>query len=80
MKKFIKKFEPSTQDAKYAIVATHMNPNATTLDKMEKLLAPKGLTRISDGLKIKVTGMKGPCESGHEKQIDRFADEITTKM
>ena len=43
---------------------------------MEKLLQPTGMTKITDGLKIKVTGMKGPLEDSYEEKLEEFANDI----
>jgi len=43
---------------------------------MEELLQPKGMTKVSNGIKIKVTGMKGPLEEGYQKKLEDFATEI----
>jgi hypothetical protein len=44
---------------------------------MESLLEPKGITRAIDGLMIKVDGMKGPCESGHQEQLKAYAKKLS---
>lgn len=76
MKKFLKKLEISQEGAKYALVATHLNSKANTREKMEKLLQPKDISKITDGLMIKVEGMKGPLESGYKEKLDTFAEDI----
>ena len=76
MKKFLKKIDIKQEGAKYALMTTHMNPNATTLKKMESFLQTSGMTKASDGLMIKVNGMKGPLEEGYGKKIDTFANDI----
>jgi flavodoxin len=76
MKKFLKKLEINQEGTKYALVATYMDPKTKTLEKMEALLSPKGMTKVSDGLKIKVTGMKGPLEEGFEQKLEEFATNI----
>jgi menaquinone-dependent protoporphyrinogen IX oxidase len=76
MKKFLKKAEIEGKAFKYALIATYMDPKTKTLEKMEALLSPKGMTKVSDGLKIKVTGMKGPLEEGFEQKLDEFATNI----
>ena len=76
MKKFLKKLEISQEGAKYALVVTHLNPKANTLEKMEKLLQPKEIIKVTDGLMIKVTGLKGPLESGYKEKLDTFAEDI----
>lgn len=76
MKKFLKKLEISQKGAKYALVVTHLNPRANTLEKMERLLLSKEISKVTDGLMIKVTGMKGPLESSYEEKLDTFAEDI----
>jgi hypothetical protein len=34
------------------------------------------MTKITDGLKIKVTGMKGSLEEGYEEKLETFANDI----
>ena len=77
MKKFLKKLQIPQEGAKYALVTTCMSPpNTKCLQKMEKLLSTKEISKISDGLMIKVTGMNGPLDSGYEEKIETFADNI----
>ncbi len=76
MRKFLKKLEVKQKGMKYALMATHMDPNAKTLQKMEAIIQPKGMTKATDGLKIKVNGMKGPLEEGFEEKIDAFATQL----
>ena len=76
MKKFLKKAEIEGKECKYALIATCLDYNTKVLEKMEDLLSPKGITKVSDGLKIKVTGMKGPLEGGFEQKLDEFATNI----
>lgn len=75
MKKFLNKLE-SPQEAKYTTMVTHMGPNAKTPQLINDLLQPKGMTKVSDGLKIRVTDMRGPLEDGYEKKLDAFVNEI----
>ena len=78
MRKFIRKAEFPTQGAKYALVTTCMDPKKLkSLHTMEGLLSPKGLQKAADGLVIKVTGMKGPCEEDHEARLADFAKKVT---
>lgn len=77
MKKILKKLEISQEGAKYALVTTCMNhPNTKSLKIMEKLLQSKDLLKVSDDLMIKLTGIKGPLESGYEEKLDTFAEDI----
>lgn len=79
MKKFLKKLEISKDGAKYALMATCMDYNTKALQVMESILKPSVMTKISDGIKIKVTGLKGPLETGYEKKLEDFANEIFSK-
>jgi len=80
MKKFLKKLEITEEGAKYALMATCMDAKfydrTKALQIMEALLQPKGMIKVSDGIKIKVTGMKGPLETGYEEKLDAFVKEI----
>lgn len=77
MRKFLKKLEITPEGAKYALMTTYLDPNTKALQTMEELLKPTGMTRVSAGLKIKVSGMKGPLEEGYHKKLEDFATEIT---
>jgi hypothetical protein len=57
-------------------MATYMNPGAQSLQVMEELLESTGLTKVSEGIEIKVEGMKGPLERGYEEKLDAFAQTI----
>jgi hypothetical protein len=76
MKRFLKKLEIKLEGAKYALITTYADPKTKSLQIMEKLLQPTGMTKISDGLKIKVNGMKGPLEDDYERKLDAFAKNI----
>ncbi|MCK5258602.1 MAG: flavodoxin domain-containing protein [Thermoplasmatales archaeon] len=76
MKKFLKKLEITEEGTKYALMATCMDYKTKSLQTMENLIQPSGMTKVSDGIKIKVTGMKGPLETGYEEKLDTFAKEI----
>ena len=76
MKKFIKKLEITKEGARYALMATCLDYKTKALQTMENLIQPSGMTKVSDGIKIKVTGMKGPLESGYEEKLDNFVKEI----
>ena len=76
MKKFLKKINITQEGAKYALITTHSSDKTEVLKKMEKLLQPTGMTKITDGLEIKVTGMKGPLEDSYEEKLEAFANDI----
>ena len=76
MKKFIKKLEIKQEGAKYILMSTYMYPESKTLQIMEELLQSKGMTKVSDGVSIKVNGIKGPLEEGYEEKIEEFTKKI----
>lgn len=76
MKKFLNNLEIPQEEAKYTTIVTHMDPKAKTLQIIDDLLQPKGMTKVSDGVRIRVTGLKGPLEDGYEKKLDAFVNEI----
>lgn len=77
MKKFLKNFETEQDGAKYVLLTTCMDPKTKSLKIMEELLQPREMTKVSDGIKIKVNGLKGPLESEYEGKLDTFIKEIT---
>jgi len=76
MKKFLNNLEIPQEEAKYTTMVTHMDPKAKTLQIIDDLLQPKGMTKVSNGVKIMVTGLKGPLEDDYEKKLDAFVNEI----
>lgn len=76
MKKFLKNLEPKQGGAKYSLITTFVDPTSKTLEKMDVVLRPKKMTKVTDGLMIQVGGMKGPLEEGYEQKLDQFAAKI----
>jgi len=78
MKRFLKKLGANQTGVKYSLMTTHMAPEIeiNTFQVMENILHSKGLKKIPQELRIKVSGMKGPLESGYEKKIDEFVDSV----
>ena len=74
MKKFLKKIN-IVQDSKYALMTTCLDPKTKTLDIMDDILQNKNISKASDGVKIKVKGMKGPLEDTYKEKINSFAQE-----
>jgi menaquinone-dependent protoporphyrinogen IX oxidase len=79
MKKFLKKMEIPGEGRKYALIATYVDPETKTLTTMEGLAKAKGMTKATDGIKIKVNGMKGPLEDSYEEKLDEFASKILSQ-
>lgn len=83
MRKFLEKIEVKNSSARYLIVNTCLNPSSSQdkgLEQMEEILREKNITKLSDGLKLKVMGMKGPLEPGYEKKLDELANRIHSPL
>lgn len=77
VKKFLKNIKLDREDVKYALMATSMPPDKPkTLEKMDEILQKIGFIKTTDGLDIRVKGIKGPLESDYEKKLDTFAKKI----
>lgn len=74
MKKFLKKIN-IRQDSKYALITTCLDTKTRTLEIMEDILKHKNISRFSEGVKIKVDGMKGPLEVNYKDKINAFVEE-----
>lgn len=53
------------------------HPKSKSLATMGETLEQKGIKKAVDGLMIKVKGMKGPCDGGHQDQLKAFAKEVS---
>jgi len=75
MGNFAKGFTPPSEDAKYALITTYMDPRTIALKKIEALMKKKKIEKAADDLKIKVLGLKGPLEE-YSAELKKFADEL----
>ena len=83
MRKFLEKVEIKNPNAHYILVNTCLNPASSQdkgLEQMEEILQEKNITKLSEGLKIRVMAMKGPLESGYEKKLDNLAETIQSSL
>ena len=76
MRGFLRKASMA-KGAKYALITTRGAPKSNTFNKMDEILGARGMSRVGEGLVIKVLGMKGPLEEGYKAIIDEFAGMIT---
>ena len=76
MKRFIKRFDPPSEDTKYALMTTFMDPRTIALKKMEALMSVKGIKKAADDFKVKALGLKGPLEDNYGARLEKFADEL----
>jgi len=83
MRKFLEKIEIKNPNAHYILVNTCLNPSSIDdkgLEQMEEILREKNITKLSEGLKLRVMAMKGPLESGYEKKLDDLAETIQSSL
>jgi len=83
MRKFLEKIEITNPNARYTLVNTCLNPSSDIdkgLEQMEEILRSKNISRLSEGLKLKVMGIKGPLEAGYETKLDEFAQNIQAAL
>jgi len=82
MRKFLEKIE-GQPTMRYVLVNTCMNPSSNQdkgLEQMEEILHEKNLIKLSEGLKLKVMGMKGPLEPGYQHKLEEFATTIQSHL
>ena len=60
-------------DAWYGLITTHFKPKNTVIKRLSAILDRKGLRSVNEGLALKVSGVKGPLESGFEDKMKTFA-------
>jgi menaquinone-dependent protoporphyrinogen IX oxidase len=78
MRKFLEKIE-GQPTMRYILVNTCLNPSSSQdkgLEQMEEILHEKNLIKLSEGLKLKVMGMKGPLEPGYKQKLEELASTI----
>jgi flavorubredoxin len=83
MRKFLEKIEIKNSYAHYILVNTCLNPSSSQdkgLEQMEEILSKKNISKLSEGLKLKVMAIKGPLETGYEKKLDEFAQTIQSSF
>lgn len=83
MRKFLEKIEIKNSKAQYIVVNTCLNPSSSQdkgLEQMEEILREKNISKLSDGLKLKVMAMRGPLEAGYEKKLDELVQTIQTSL
>lgn len=83
MRKFLEKTEMKNPSARYILLNTCLDPSSTQdkgLEQMKEILREKNISKLSEGLKLKVMTMKGPLEVGYEKKLDELAQIIHTSL
>jgi menaquinone-dependent protoporphyrinogen IX oxidase len=76
----IKKIGKACKGKPYTCFATHISPNATTVDKLVSKAQSRGLRKILDGKMFKVKDIKGPLEDGVLEEARDFGTAIGKKL
>jgi len=83
MRKFLDKIDIKNSNVRYLLVNTCLNPVSSEdkgLEQMDEILNKKNISKLSDGLKLKVMTMKGPLETGYEKKLDELSKTIQSSL
>jgi len=83
MRKFLEKIEIKNSNTHYILVNTGLDPSSSIdrgLEQMEEILKEKNISKLSEGIKLKVMAMKGPLEAGYEKKLDEFVQTIQSSF
>jgi menaquinone-dependent protoporphyrinogen IX oxidase len=83
MRKFLEKIEIKNSNIHYILINTCLDPSASIdrgLEQMEEILQEKNISKLSEGLKLKVMAMKGPLEAGYEKKLEELSQTIQTSL
>lgn len=72
---FVKEFTPPSENTKYALMTTFLDPRTIALKKIEALMVKKGIKKAADNFKVKIFGLKGPLEE-YGAELSKFADEL----
>jgi flavorubredoxin len=76
IKGFLKNLRIPNTGANYTVMTTCMDTNTKALEKMNEILQKYNLKKVSDGIKIKVLGLKGPLNENYQQQLDTFVNQI----
>ncbi|MFO7791471.1 MAG: flavodoxin domain-containing protein [Candidatus Saliniplasma sp.] len=77
IRKFVKNLKVDNGDVKYGLITMFTKEKTDSLKELERLLEKKGFDKITENLKLKVEGKKGPLGEGFEENLDEFLEDIT---
>jgi flavorubredoxin len=83
MRKFLERIEIKDSNSQYILVNTCLDPASGQdrgLEQMEEILSNHHISKLFEGLKLKVMTIKGPLESGYERKLDMLAEKIQSNL
>ncbi len=70
VRSFIERYTPPAENIGYALSTTYLDPRTIALKKMDSSLLKKNMVKVTEDLKIRALGLKGPLEEHREKLED----------
>jgi len=64
------------ENAKFGIISTGMDLSTGALNRLEGAAEKKGLQKGAKGIRIKLSGLKGPLAEGYQDTLKSFAEEL----
>ncbi|MBA7508817.1 hypothetical protein ES705_00750 [subsurface metagenome] len=73
---FLDNFNPPTNNIKYALMTTYLDPRTIALKKMTAKLDKKEIKKAANDFKVRVAGLKGPIKEDYIDRLAVFAEEL----
>ena len=73
---FLDNFNPPTNNIKYALMTTYLDPRTIALKKMTEKLNRKEIKKVVNDFKVRVAGLKGPVKEDYIDRLAVFAEEL----
>lgn len=73
---FLDNFNPPTNNIKYALMTTYLDPRTIALKKMTAKLDKKEIKKAANDFKVRVVGLKGPIKEDYIDRLAVFAEEL----
>jgi len=73
---FLDNFNPLTNNIKYALMTTYLDPRTIALKKMTAKLDKKEIKKAANDFKVRVAGLKGPIKEDYIDRLAVFAEEL----
>ena len=73
---FLDNFNPPTNNIKYALMTTYLDPRTIALKKMTAKLDKKEIKKAANDFKVRVAGLKGPIKEDYIDRLEVFAEEL----
>lgn len=78
VRSFLKRFKPTGNSNKFALMTTHITEKPKALDIMEDILKSKGMEKVTNGFSARVLNTEGPLEKSYLQKLQDFSIELMT--